>query len=195
MSNEKTSELSEEVQLHAAFAINKIMSEYCPEDIEACEKTSGRWVDAMGELLSGYTAEPRLTTFPAITKDLIIKRKIKYYSLCRHHLLPFYGHVYIAYLPTNLILGLSKFSRIVEMFSRRLQIQENLTHDIALKIMNVLKTDDVMVVMTGEHLCEKMRGAENDEPDSVMVTSTAQGRFRIDPALRSETLRLLEPIE
>ena len=195
MSKEQTNELPEEVQLHAAFAINGIMEQYCPGDIEACENTSERWVNAMGELLSGYGMKPRLTIFPAKTKDLIIQRKIKYYSLCRHHLLPFYGHVYIAYLPVNSIIGLSKFSRITEMYSRRLQVQEDLTHEIALKVMNVLKTDDVMVIITGEHLCERMRGAENDEDGSLMVTSTTQGRFRTDPVLRSETIRLMGLIE
>jgi GTP cyclohydrolase I len=194
MSSEKTNELPEEIQLHAAYAINKLVSEYCPSDIEACENTSGRWVDAMGELLSGYGAEPKLTKFEAKNRNMIVKRNIKYYSLCRHHLLPFYGHVNIAYVPHQWILGLSKLSRIVNIYSRRLQIQENLTEEIASKLRNVLGTSDVMVVITGEHLCEKMRGTENDEDESVMVTSSIGGIFT-EEKVRQEALKLMGRID
>ena len=179
---------------HCFTAIQTILHHACFDDEEACAKTPRRWINAMKELTSGYTADPKLTLFTAKTNDLICKRRIKYYSLCKHHLLPFYGHAYIAYIPDKYILGLSKLSRIVEMFSKRFQIQEDLTFEIAWKIMNVLGTEDVMVILTGEHLCEKMRGAENDEPGSLMITSTTQGKFRENQALRAETMKLLEPI-
>ena len=174
----------------AADTISGILERYCSEDREACQQTPNRWIRAMQELLSGYDVEPRLTRFPATNENMIIKRRIKYYSLCRHHLLPFFGHAHIAYVPREWILGLSKLSRIVDKYSRRLQIQEILTEEIATALKEVLETSDIMVVLTGEHLCEKMRGAENDEPDSTMVTSHVGGVFR-DHEVRAEAMALM----
>lgn len=182
--------ISETCTDHCETAIQILLEELCPEDEEAVSNTPDRWVRAMKELTSGYTADPKLTIFPATNNNMVIKRRIKYYSLCRHHLLPFYGHCYISYIPNEWIIGLSKLARIVDIYSHRLQLQEDLTYEIAKKIMGVLETKDVMVVLTGMHLCEQSRGIENDEEDSHMITSHVSGVFK-DHEVRMESLKLM----
>ena len=188
-------ELKRVLNIKGPPVIRSLMESVCHEDSEACSNTPNRWSDSMRELLAGYDMNPKLTRFAAETNDMVVKRRIKYYSLCRHHILPFFGHAYIAYIPDQWVLGLSKFSRVVEKYSRRLQIQETLTAEIAGCLIEALGTEDVMVVLTGEHLCEKMRGAENDTEQSNMVTSSVHGVFRNKQEARQEALSLMAPVD
>ena len=120
---------------------------------------------------------------------MIIVKDINYYSLCEHHLLPFMGKVHIGYIPNGNVLGLSKIPRIVDMFSRRLQLQERLTHQIAKSIDNFLEPKGVAVVLEGEHLCMRMRGVQKQ--NSIMQTSSMVGIFREDEKTREEFLNLI----
>ncbi len=120
--------------------------------------------------------------------NMIIVRDIELYSLCEHHMLPFFGKAHIAYISNGRLLGLSKFARIVEVFSRRLQVQERLTDQIADAIQDALEPDGVGVVIEANHLCMMMRGVEKQ--NSRTITSAVRGRFRADQRTRDEFLRL-----
>ena len=120
--------------------------------------------------------------------NMIIVRDIELYSLCEHHMLPFFGKAHIAYISDGRLLGLSKFARIVEVFSRRLQVQERLTDQIADAIQDALEPDGVGVVIEANHLCMMMRGVEKQ--NSRTITSAVRGRFRSDQRTRDEFLRL-----
>ena len=122
-------------------------------------------------------------------ENMILVRDIELYSLCEHHMLPFFGRAHVAYLPAGRILGLSKIPRIVELFSRRLQVQERLTDQIADALMDVLRPLGAGVVIEASHLCMMMRGVEKQ--NSRTVTSALRGSFRDDPKTRSEFLRLV----
>lgn len=127
--------------------------------------------------------------FPAENREMIVVQDIELYSLCEHHLLPFIGRAHVGYIPDGQVLGLSKVARIVDMFARRLQIQEELTFQIANAIEDVTGASDVGVIIEAEHLCMKMRGVEKQ--NSKMKTSAMLGAFRDDPATRAEFLNLL----
>ncbi len=120
--------------------------------------------------------------------NMILVRDIEVYSLCEHHLLPFFGKAHVAYLPNGRIIGLSKIPRIVEVFARRLQVQERLTDQVADALMDVLEPDGVGVVIEAAHLCMMMRGVEKQ--NSTTVTSALRGCFRDDSRTREEFLRL-----
>jgi len=122
-------------------------------------------------------------------ESMILVRDIEVYSLCEHHLLPFYGQAHVAYLPAGRIVGLSKLPRIVEVFARRLQVQERLTDQIANAVMEVLAPHGVGVVIEAAHLCMMMRGVEKQH--SRTVTSALRGIFRDDPSTRQEFLDLV----
>ncbi len=152
--------------------------------------TPARAARAWRELTSGYTSQPKLTTFPADGFDEVVAlRDISFFSLCEHHLLPFYGHAHIAYLPGDTILGLSKFARVVETYARRLQVQEQLTQQVADKLTQVLRPRGLLVVLEAEHLCMAMRGVQ--KIGSRTRTSYAGGAFRDNADSRSEALSLL----
>ncbi|HEV8611863.1 MAG TPA: GTP cyclohydrolase I FolE [Gemmatimonadales bacterium] len=121
--------------------------------------------------------------------EMILVRDIELYSLCEHHLLPFFGRAHVAYIPDGRLIGLSKLPRIVEMFARRLQVQERMTDQIADAVMEVLNPQGVGVVIEAAHLCMMMRGVEKQ--NSRTVTSAVRGLFRSDPRTRSEFLRLV----
>ena len=124
---------------------------------------------------------------------MVIVKDFDFYSLCEHHLLPFFGKCHVAYLPTNQVIGLSKIPRIVEIFSRRLQVQERLTNEIAETIREKINPLGVAVVLEGTHLCMSMRGVEKQ--NSTAITSAMLGVFRDDARTRSEFLALIRQHE
>ena len=122
--------------------------------------------------------------------DMVVVKDIEFYSLCEHHLLPFYGKVHVAYIPGGKIVGLSKIPRLVDMFARRLQVQERLTTQIAEALETALEPKGVAVVVEGAHLCMQMRGVQKQ--DASMVTSHVMGAFRTDRATRAEFMALIK---
>lgn len=127
--------------------------------------------------------------FPSDNSEMVIVEGIELYSMCEHHLLPFVGKCHVAYLPSGKVIGLSKVARIVDVFARRLQIQENLTTEIAGAIQELTDASGVAVIIEAKHLCMMMRGVEKQ--NSSMKTSAMLGEFRENPATRSEFLSLL----
>lgn len=127
--------------------------------------------------------------FPSDSSEMVIVKDIELYSLCEHHVLPFVGKCHVAYLPSGQVIGLSKIARIVDMFARRLQIQENLTTEIAEAIMKLTNAHGVGVIIEARHFCMMMRGVEKQ--NSSMKTSAMLGEFRSNQATRSEFLALL----
>lgn len=128
--------------------------------------------------------------FPSEARDMVMVKDVELYSLCEHHLLPFIGKCHVAYLPNGKVLGLSKVARIVDMYARRLQIQENLTREIAVTIQEVTGASGVGVTIEAKHLCMMMRGVEKQ--NSVMKTSVMLGAFRSNASTRAEFLALLQ---
>lgn len=160
---------------------------------EALKKTPERVARMYEEILSGMSEDPdaELTVFEAKDYDeIVLVKNIPLYSVCEHHLLPFVGKAHVAYVPeSGRVTGLSKIVRVVRMFSRRLQVQERLTEQIATTLMKNLKPQGVMVVIEAEHLCMSMRGVK--EPGTTTVTSSVKGIFRSNKATREETLALM----
>ena len=156
--------------------------------------TPKRAAKAMQYLCHGY--EQNLeeivngALFASDNDEMVILKDIELYSLCEHHLLPFIGKAHVAYIPTGKVLGLSKLARIVDMFARRLQIQENLTRQIADAIQDVTQAAGVAVVIEAKHMCMMMRGVEKQ--NSSMITSVMLGEFRENAATRSEFLSLIK---
>src|SRR5712672_732857 len=128
--------------------------------------------------------------FESDASEIILVKDIELYSMCEHHLLPFIGRAHVAYIPNGKVIGLSKVARIVDVFARRLQIQENLTTQIAESLMNCLEPNGVAVVVEAKHLCMMMRGVEKQ--NSIMKTSCLLGAFKEDARTRSEFLSLLK---
>jgi len=135
-------------------------------------------------------AEPAITTFPNEERysAMVIEKRIPFYSMCAHHLVPFYGHAHLAYIPNDEILGLSKFSRILEFYAKRPQLQERLTEQVANYLETKLRPQGVMVVIEARHLCVEMRGVR--KPGAVTVTSAIRGIFHQKP-VREEFLDLV----
>jgi GTP cyclohydrolase IA len=162
---------------------------------EGLRETPKRVEKALKFLTSGYDVNiPALINNALFTVDyseMVIVKDIDFYSLCEHHLLPFFGTCHVAYLPSEKVIGLSKVPRIVDAFSRRLQVQERLTNQIAEIIQDTINPLGVGVVMEGTHLCMAMRGVEKQ--NSLAVTSAMLGTFRTDPRTRSEFLTLIRP--
>jgi GTP cyclohydrolase I len=162
-------------------------------DREGLLRTPQRAARAMEFLTQGYEKDINEIVNGAIFEspndEMVIVRDIELYSLCEHHMLPFIGKCHVAYLPGGRVIGLSKIPRIVDMYARRLQIQETLTHQIGQSILEVTGAKGVGVVIEAKHLCAMMRGVEKQ--NSVMVTSMMVGRFRDDQATRQEFLDLI----
>ena len=166
------------------------------EDVnrEGLQRTPGRAARALEFLTQGYRQNLdeiiNGAVFESGASEIILVKDIELYSLCEHHLLPFIGRAHVAYLPAGKVIGLSKVARIVDVFARRLQIQENLTTQIAESLMNCLQPSGVAVVVEAKHLCMMMRGVEKQ--NSVMKTSCLLGTFKEDARTRSEFLSLLK---
>jgi GTP cyclohydrolase I len=160
---------------------------------EGLIRTPHRAAKAMQFLTQGYEQDigeiVNGAIFESTNDEMVIVRHIEMYSLCEHHLLPFIGQCHVAYLPDGKVIGLSKIPRIVDMFARRLQIQENLTKQIGECIQSVTGAKGVAVVIEAKHLCAMMRGVGKQNSD--MVTSMMVGRFREDPRTRQEFLNLI----
>jgi len=161
---------------------------------EGLKDTPRRAADALQFLTKGYKEDVDSIVNGAIftsdNDEMVIVKDIEMYSLCEHHLLPFYGKCHVGYLPDGKIIGLSKVSRIVDVFARRLQIQENLTKQIAETIMRITGAKGVGVVIEAKHLCTMMRGVEKQ--NSSMITSYMLGQFRSNLSTRSEFLSLIK---
>jgi GTP cyclohydrolase I len=157
---------------------------------EGLQKTPQRVARMYPELLSGYHTDPEKLVNKALFNvdydDMVIVRDIEFYSLCEHHMLPFIGRAHVAYIPNGKVLGLSKIPRIVDMYARRLQIQERMTREIADFINDLIKPQGVAVVMEALHMCSMMRGVKKH--DARMTTSTMLGSFRSKIATRQEFL-------
>jgi len=167
------------------------------EDIsrEAMKDTPQRIAEMYAELFSGLDADPKteLTVgFEERHKELVILRDIPFYSMCEHHLLPFYGVAHVGYIPgvDGKVVGISKLARVVEIFARRPQLQERMTKQIADAIFEALQPDGVGVVIQAEHLCMIMRGIK--KPGTNVITSAMRGTFRNKAVTRSEFLSLIQ---
>ncbi len=165
------------------------------EDIhrEGLLKTPKRAADALRFMTSGYQQDLKVVLNDAIfnesNEDIVVVRDIEFFSMCEHHLLPFFGYAHVAYLPSKKIVGISKVARIVDMFARRLQVQERMTQQIGMAIQESLDPVGVAVVVEGKHLCMMARGVEKQA--SNVSTSYLTGIFRENQATRKEFYDLL----
>jgi len=162
-------------------------------DREGLKETPQRVADMYEEIFSGYfeKIEKHIKLFTASYDEMIIVKDIPFFSLCEHHMLPFFGKAHIAYIPNeNRVTGLSKLARIVDVYSKRLQLQERLTEQIADAIMNNLNPKGVLVIIEAQHLCMIMRGVKKEK--SKTITSALRGIFKKNYATRMEALTLIQ---
>ena len=157
-------------------------------DTEGTAKTPTRVANMYDELLTGYTVDTNALLNGALFEveydEMVVIKDIDFYSLCEHHLLPFYGKAHVGYLPDQKIVGLSKIPRLVEMFARRLQVQERMTQQIATVMDELIEPIGVGVVVEAQHLCAAMRGVK--KPNTVMTTSAVRGLFKRNSTTRDE---------
>ncbi|MBC8233401.1 GTP cyclohydrolase I FolE [bacterium] len=157
-------------------------------------KTPHRAADAMKFMTQGYKQNIKIllnnAIFDSDSDDIVIVRDIEFYSLCEHHILPFFGKCHVGYIPNGKIIGLSKIPRIVDMFARRLQVQERLTHQIAHALNEALDPLGIAVVMEAQHMCMMIRGVQKQ--NSRAITSAVLGVFRDDPSTKAEWMSLLQ---
>lgn len=160
---------------------------------EGLLKTPVRAAKALLDITSGYHEDPmriaQQAVFEHAGSKMVIVKDIEFYSMCEHHILPFFGRVSIGYIPDGKMIGLSKLARIVDNFARRLQVQERLTAQVCDLLSKAMPTKGVIVTCTAEHLCMKMRGVEKQ--DSATTTCDYNGLFASDPALRAEFRQLI----
>ncbi|WP_168121585.1 GTP cyclohydrolase I FolE [Paenibacillus sp. HB172176] len=188
--NSKVTSNREQIEYHVK-EILKLVGENVER--EGLLETPARVTRMYEEIFAGYEVDPRDVlgvTFDEQHEELVIVKDIVYYSQCEHHMAPFFGKVHIGYIPSGKIAGLSKLARLVEAITRRLQVQERITSQIANILDEELAPHGVMVVVEGEHLCMCARGVK--KPGSKTVTSAVRGEFRSSSALRSEFLALLK---
>ena len=161
---------------------------------EGLLKTPVRAAKAMLDITSGYRQDPEQIATQAVFEhagsQIVIVKDIEFYSMCEHHILPFFGKMAIGYLPKGKMIGLSKLARIADNFARRLQVQERLTSQVCSLLDRMLPNDGVIVACTAAHMCMKMRGVEKQE--SYTTTFDYTGRFASEPQMREEFLRLLD---
>lgn len=177
-----------------AGLVRELLSELGEDpDREGLLKTPERVAKALTFLTHGYRTKLdeviNQALFTQATSSMVIVKDIEVYSLCEHHMLPFYGKAHVAYIPNGKIVGLSKLPRIVEVFSRRLQVQERLTEQIASALHDVLQPQGVGVIIEAYHLCMMMRGVE--QQNAFAITSSLKGEFQSDPKTRSEFMELI----
>lgn len=157
-------------------------------DPQGTADTPKRVANMYDELLSGYSlnAEKLLNNalFDVEYDEMVVVKDIAFYSLCEHHMLPFYGHAHVGYLPDRKIVGLSKIPRLVDMYAKRLQVQERMTQEIATAIDELVMPKGVGVVVEAHHLCAAMRGVR--KPETIMTTSSVRGQFRDNSSTRDE---------
>lgn len=162
-------------------------------DREGLLRTPERVARMYDELLAGYHVDPVALVNDALFDveydEMIVVKDIEFFSLCEHHMLPFYGRAHVAYVPSDKVIGLSKIPRIVEMFARRLQVQERMTQEIAVLLDQVLEPQGVGVVVEGAHMCSMMRGVKKE--NARMVTSAMLGNFKENPKTRNEFMEHL----
>jgi GTP cyclohydrolase IA len=160
---------------------------------EGLLRTPGRVARAFEFFTQGYRLDPQKIMNDAVFEEsyneMLIVRDIDFYSLCEHHMLPFFGRAHVAYVPNGRIVGLSKIARLVEMYSRRLQVQERLTNQIAHVIEKVLQPRGVAVILEAQHLCMMMRGIQKQ--NSCAISSAMLGEFESDPKTRDEFVQLI----
>jgi len=160
---------------------------------EGLLKTPSRVARAWGEITGGYAQDPgemvRGALFTAESREMVVVNDIDFYSVCEHHMLPFFGKAHVAYIPNGRIVGLSKMARVVEAYARRLQVQERMTAQIAACLMENLEPLGVAVVLRAQHLCMMMRGVQKQ--NSYAVTSEMLGCFKRSPKTRAEFLQLI----
>ncbi len=182
------SEMDLESIENATTALLKAIGE--DPDREGLLKTPTRVARAYQEIVSGYRVNPNellnKALFTVDYDEMVIVKGIEFYSMCEHHMLPFFGYAHVAYIPSNKVIGLSKIPRIVDMFARRLQVQERMTQQIANFIQESINPQGVAVVVEGKHLCMMMRGIRKQ--DSSMTTSAMLGTFRDNLSTRMEFL-------
>jgi GTP cyclohydrolase I len=161
---------------------------------DGLQRTPGRVARAYEFLTQGYQLDPQKILNDAVFEEsyneMLIVKDIDFYSLCEHHMLPFFGRAHVAYVPNGKIVGLSKIARLVEMYSRRLQVQERLTNQIAHVIEKVLQPRGVAVIIEAQHLCMMMRGVQKQ--NSYAISSAMLGDFESDPKTRSEFVQLVQ---
>lgn len=161
---------------------------------EGLVRTPERVARMYDELLAGYQMDAATLVngaiFDSSYEDIVLVRDIEFYSLCEHHMLPFFGHAHVAYIPNEKIIGLSKIPRLVDMYARRLQVQERMTEEIARTLDTILKPKGVAVIVEGAHMCAMMRGVKKSETN--MVTNVMLGVFRTDEKIRAELMSHLE---
>jgi GTP cyclohydrolase I len=162
-------------------------------DREGLQRTPLRVAKALGFLTGGYTTTVEEVVNDAVFEsdadEMVLVKGIEFYSMCEHHMLPFFGKAHVAYLPKGQIIGVSKIARTIDVFARRLQVQERLTNQIAVALEEVLDPHGVAVVMEGSHFCMMMRGVQKQ--GSLMVTSAMRGTFKRDAATRGEFMELI----
>lgn len=161
---------------------------------EGLLKTPQRVAEALKYLTRGYSMSPEKVINEAMFsedyEEMIVQKDIDFFSLCEHHMLPFFGKAHVAYIPHHKIVGISKLARLVDVYARRLQVQERLTNQIATIIMEKLDALGVAVVLEAEHLCMRMRGVEKQ--NSLVITSTLLGAFRTRQETRNEFMNLIK---
>ncbi len=160
---------------------------------DGLKKTPGRVARSLRFLTRGYGQDPHAllsgALFDVDYDEMVLVKDVDFYSLCEHHVLPFFGRVHVAYIPDGKVVGLSKIPRLVEMFAHRLQVQERLTMQLAETLTEVLRPKGVAVVIESVHLCMMMRGVQ--QQNAFAITSSLKGAFQEDPRTRSEFMELL----
>jgi GTP cyclohydrolase I len=181
---------------HAAIesAVQTILANVGEDpDRQGLVGTPNRVARMYDEILAGYHVDPvKLVNgalFDVEYDEMIVVKEIEYFSMCEHHMLPFFGRVHVAYIPSDKVIGLSKIPRIVEMYARRLQVQERMTRQIADMIDEILQPRGVAVVVEGSHMCSMMRGVKKEHPR--MVTTALLGEFKENETLRKEFMSQL----